>query len=94
MERLLPLDRRFLQPAPKGLGDPKGEVELVPDAWTVFEPVSYTHLDVYKRQDQRVFALQVADAHPQRYKAEHEFNNVVPAKRQLHKMHLPSFTIL
>ena len=34
MERLLPLDRRFLQPAPKGLGDPKGEVELVPDAWT------------------------------------------------------------
>ena len=44
MERLLPLDRRFLQPAPKGLGDPKGEVELVPDAWTVFEQ------DVYKRQ--------------------------------------------
>ena len=36
MERLLPMDRRFLQPAPKCLGDPKGEVELVPDAWTVF----------------------------------------------------------
>ena len=27
MERLLPLDRRFLQPAPKGLGDPRGVVE-------------------------------------------------------------------
>ncbi len=40
MERLLPLDRRFLQPAPKGLGDPKGEVELVPDAWTVFEQIA------------------------------------------------------
>ena len=45
MERLLPLDRRFLQPAPKGLGDPKGEVELVPDAWTVFEQIApiYMH---------------------------------------------------
>jgi len=40
-----PLDRRFLQPAPKGLGDPKGEVELVPDAWTVFEQIApiYMH---------------------------------------------------
>ena len=37
MVRLLPLDREHLQPAPKGLGDPRGEVELVPDAWTVFE---------------------------------------------------------
>ena len=36
MVRLLPLDREHLQPAPKGLGDPRGEVELVPDAWTVF----------------------------------------------------------
>ena len=45
MERLLPLDRRFLQPAPKGLGDPNGEVELVPDAWTVFEQIApiYMH---------------------------------------------------
>ena len=45
MERLLPLDRRYLQPAPKGLGDPKGEVELVPDAWTVFEQIApiYMH---------------------------------------------------
>ena len=45
MERLLPLDRRCLQPAPKGLGDPKGEVELVPDAWTVFEQIApiYMH---------------------------------------------------
>ena len=45
MERLLPLDRRFLQPAPKGLGDPRGEVELVPDAWTVFEQIApiYMH---------------------------------------------------
>ena len=37
MERLLPLDRAHLTPAPKGLGDPRGEVELVPAAWTVFE---------------------------------------------------------
>ena len=45
MERLLPLDRNHLQPAPKGLGDPKGEVELVPDAWTVFEQTApiYMH---------------------------------------------------
>ena len=34
-----------LQPAPKGLGDPRGEVELVPDAWTVFEQTApiYMH---------------------------------------------------
>ena len=44
MVRLLPLDRAHLQPAPKGLGDPKGDVEMFPSAWTVFEPVSYTHL--------------------------------------------------
>ena len=37
MVRLLPLDRDHLQPAPKGLGDPKGDVEMFPDAWTVFE---------------------------------------------------------
>ena len=45
MVRLLPLDREHLQPAPKGLGDPKGEVELVPDAWTVFEQTApiYMH---------------------------------------------------
>ena len=45
MVRLLPLDREHLQPAPKGLGDPKGEVELVPDAWTVFEQIApiYMH---------------------------------------------------
>ena len=45
MVRLLPLDRRFLQPAPKGLGDPRSEVELVPDAWTVFEQTApiYMH---------------------------------------------------
>ena len=45
MERLLPLDREHLQPAPKGLGDPRGEVELVPDAWTVFEQTApiYMH---------------------------------------------------
>ena len=45
MERLLPLDRAHLTPAPKGLGDPRGEVELVPDAWTVFEQTApiYMH---------------------------------------------------
>ena len=45
MVRLLPLDREHLQPAPKGLGDPRGEVELVPDAWTVFEQTApiYMH---------------------------------------------------
>ena len=29
MVRLLPLDREHLQPAPKGLGDPRSEVELI-----------------------------------------------------------------
>ena len=45
MVRLLPLDRQHLQPAPKGLGDPKGEVEMMPDAWTVFEQTApiYMH---------------------------------------------------
>ena len=45
MVRLLPLDREHLQPTPKGLGDPRGEVELVPDAWTVFEQTApiYMH---------------------------------------------------
>ena len=45
MVRLLPLDRDHLQPAPKGLGDPRGEVELFPDAWTVFEQTApiYMH---------------------------------------------------
>ena len=45
MERLLPLDREHLKPAPKGLGDPRGEVEMVPDAWTVFEQTApiYMH---------------------------------------------------
>ena len=43
--RLLPLDRAHLQPAPKGLGDPKGDVEMFPDAWTVFEQTApiYMH---------------------------------------------------
>ena len=45
MVRLLPLDREHLQPAPKGFGDPSGEVELFPDAWTVFEQTApiYMH---------------------------------------------------
>ena len=34
-----------LQPAPKGLGDPKGDVEMFPSAWTVFEQIApiYMH---------------------------------------------------
>ena len=45
MVRLLPLDREHLQPAPKGLGDPKGDVEMFPSAWTVFEQIApiYMH---------------------------------------------------
>ena len=45
MERLLPLDREHLKPAPRGLGDPRGEVEMFPDAWTVFEQTApiYMH---------------------------------------------------
>ncbi len=45
MVRLLPLDREHLQPAPKGFGDPSGEVEMFPDAWTVFEQIApiYMH---------------------------------------------------
>ena len=43
--RLLPLGREHLQPAPKGFGDPSGEVEMFPDAWTVFEQTApiYMH---------------------------------------------------
>ena len=45
MERLLPLDREHLKPSPKGLGDPRGEVEMFPDAKTVFEQTApiYMH---------------------------------------------------
>ena len=45
MERLLPLEREHLKPAPKGLGDPRGEVEMFPDAKTVFEQTApiYMH---------------------------------------------------
>ena len=45
IERLLPLDREHLKPAPKGLGDPRGEVEMFPDAKTVFEQTApiYMH---------------------------------------------------
>jgi len=45
MERLLPLDREHLKPTPKGLGDPRGEVEMFPDAKTVFEQTApiYMH---------------------------------------------------
>ena len=45
MERLLPLDREHLKPAPKGLGDPRGEVEMFPDAKTVVEQTApiYMH---------------------------------------------------
>ena len=45
MERLLPLDREHLKPAPKGLGDPRGEVEMFPDAKTVCEQTApiYMH---------------------------------------------------
>ena len=45
MERLLPLDREHLKLAPKGLGDPRGEVEMFPDAKTVFEQTApiYMH---------------------------------------------------
>ena len=45
MERLLPLDREHLKPAPKGLGDPRGEMEMFPDAKTVFEQTApiYMH---------------------------------------------------
>ena len=45
MERLLPLDCEHLKPAPKGLGDPRGEVEMFPDAKTVFEQTApiYMH---------------------------------------------------
>ena len=36
-----------LQPAPKGLGDPKGDVEMFPSAWTVFEQIA----PIYMRHD-------------------------------------------
>ena len=45
MVQLLPIDRTRLKAAPKGLGDPRGEVEMFPDAWTVFEQTApiYVH---------------------------------------------------
>ena len=45
MERLLPLDREHLKPAPKGLGDPRGEVEMFPDAKTVFEQTAPIYMN-------------------------------------------------
>ena len=37
MLQLLPLERSHFAPLPPALGDPHGEVELFPDAWSVFK---------------------------------------------------------
>ena len=56
MVRLLPLDRAHLQPAPKGLGDPKGDVEMFPSAWTVFEQIApiYMHGMIFGAMTERL----------------------------------------
>ena len=71
MERLLPLDREHLKPAPKGLGDPRGEVEMFPDAKTVFEQTApiYMHGMIFgamtesfcAEQSARMTAMNAAD---------------------------------
>mgnify|MGYP000388085277 CR=1 FL=1 len=45
MERLLPPGPARPHACSKGLGDPRGEVEMFPDAWTVFEQTApiYMH---------------------------------------------------
>ena len=62
MERLLPLDREHLKPAPKGLGDPRGEVEMFPDAKTVFEQTApiYMHGMIFGAMTESVCAEQSA----------------------------------
>ena len=62
MVRLLPLDRAHLQPAPKGLGDPKGEVEMFPSAWTVFEQIApiYMHGMIFGAMTESLCAEQSA----------------------------------
>ena len=62
MERLLPLDREHLKPAPKGLGDPRGEVEMFPDAKTVFEQTApiYMHGMIFGAMTESFCAEQIA----------------------------------
>ena len=62
MERLLPLDREHLKPAPKGLGDPRGEVEMFPDAKTVFEQTApiYMHGMIFGAMSESFCAEQSA----------------------------------
>ena len=62
MERLLPLDREHLKPAPKGLGDPRGEVEMFPDAKTVFEQTApiYMHGMIFSAMTESFCAEQSA----------------------------------
>ena len=45
MLQLLPLERSHFAPLPPALGDPHGEVELFPDAWSVFKQTApiYMH---------------------------------------------------
>ena len=45
MLQLLPLERSHFAPLPPTLGDPHGEVELFPDAWSVFKQMApiYMH---------------------------------------------------
>ena len=45
MLQLLPLERSHFAPLPPALGDPHGEVELFPDAWSVFKQMApiYMH---------------------------------------------------
>ena len=45
MLQLLPLERSRFAPLPPALGDPHGEVELFPDAWSVFKQMApiYMH---------------------------------------------------
>ena len=45
MLQLLPLERSRFAPLPPALGDPHGEVELFPDAWSVFKQTApiYMH---------------------------------------------------
>ena len=86
MERLLPLDREHLKPAPKGLGDPRGEVEMFPDAKTVFEQTApiYMHGMIFgamtesfcAEQSARMTAMDLAtkSAHDMIHELQLEYN--------------------
>ena len=94
MERLLPLDREHLKPAPKGLGDPRGEVEMFPDAKTVFEQTApiYMHGMIFGAMTESFCAEQSArmTAMDSATKSANDMIHELSARIQPHSSGLPS----